>query len=299
MPVELAVHTWLDPVLDEPEVKTPNLRAEGVTAIEAGYPVFVSHPERFVASACERLRQAGVRLWAVHAPLGGEYSLSHPDGKVRRRAVEYHRFVLERAALGAASILVIHPGTGGETSEREAVLPRLLESLEELIRHAERLEVRLALENLAVHPVGADADVLRGVVKLFQSRWLGICFDTGHAHLAGSLMESLETLRDRIITFHLADNDGMQDLHLQPGYGSIQWDAFARAFRGMDFNDPVAIEARPWAGAGYRQQLREVGALLRGKLLTLKVARRPASARCCECGHLCFSAAGGTRCACP
>jgi len=61
----------------------------------------------------------------------------------------------------------------------------------------------------------------------------------------------------------------------------------------------TAIEARPWAGAGYRQQLREVGALLRGELLTLKVEKGPASARCCECGHLCFSAVGGTRCACP
>ena len=50
----------------------------------------------------------------------------------------------------------------------------------------------------------------------------------------------------------------------------------------------TAIEARPWARAGYRQQLQEVGALLRGELLTLKMGTRPVSARCCQCGHLCF-----------
>jgi len=60
-----------------------------------------------------------------------------------------------------------------------------------------------------------------------------------------------------------------------------------------------AIEARPWAGAGHRQKLRELGALLRGELLTLKVGRRPARARRCECGHLFFSAVRGTRCAFP
>jgi len=61
----------------------------------------------------------------------------------------------------------------------------------------------------------------------------------------------------------------------------------------------TGIEARPWAGAGYRQQLREVGALLRDALLTLKAGESPPERAAANAGISCFSAVGGTRCACP
>ena len=52
----------------------------------------------------------------------------------------------------------------------------------------------------------------------------------------------MEVLKDLIITFHLADNDGTRDMHLQPPYGTIPWDDFLSVFRTMDFPCPCRRE---------------------------------------------------------
>ncbi|RPJ35157.1 MAG: sugar phosphate isomerase/epimerase, partial [Planctomycetaceae bacterium] len=280
MPVEIGVHTWLEPVFPEPEVKIPELVAQGVTAIEDGYPFFVTYPVRTVEQNCRLLSEAKIKLWSVHAPFGDEFSLCHSDKAVRCSAVEYHKFVLARAALGGAPVVVIHPGNGVQPDRSEEAVPLLLDSLDELLPVAQQLRIRLALENLPFHCLGSDARALRRVVDTMDSEWLGVCFDTGHAHVAGGLMQSMEILKDKIITFHLADNDGTRDLHLQPGHGSIPWDDFLGLFSTMDFRDPVVVEARPWGGDGYAQQIKEVTALLAGRLLTLNVNQRTVKAHC-------------------
>jgi hypothetical protein len=77
--LEIAASTWGVPVLANPEEWIPQLRAEGVTAIEDGYPFFVTYPESMVEENARRLREAGIRIWSVHAPFGGPHSLSHLD----------------------------------------------------------------------------------------------------------------------------------------------------------------------------------------------------------------------------
>ena len=298
-PPEIAVHTWLEPVLGGPGEKISRIKAAGVTAIEAGYPVFVSQPEKVVASNCRFLQDAGIRLWAVHAPFGEAFDLSDPHDAARRRAVEYHKFVLSRVALGNGSLMVIHPGSGGPSVDGNLAFTLLMASLEELVPTAEQLRVQLAIENLAYHTLGSDEVMLRRVVEEIDSPWLGVCFDTGHAHLAAGVMRTLEVLRDLIITFHLADNDGTRDLHLQPPYGTIPWKEFSAVFWEMGFDKPVVVEARPWGEAGYAQQIREVGAVLEGGLLTLDVAGRSVRAQCLQCGHYCFGDPDDPWCACP
>ena len=106
--MEIAVHTWGVPVLANPEEAVTLLKAEGVTAVEDGYHFFVTYPESMVAENARLLRSAGIRVWSVHAPFGGANSLSHLDELTRRRAVEYHKFVLERISLASllASFLI-------------------------------------------------------------------------------------------------------------------------------------------------------------------------------------------------
>jgi sugar phosphate isomerase/epimerase len=309
--LEIAAHTWGVPVLANPEESIPQLRAEGVTAIEDGYPFFVTYPESVVEENARRYREAGIRIWSVHAPFGGTYSLSHPDDDVRRRAVEYHKFVLTRVALagapGAAPMVVLHPSNGGlQVEEIPRLIPGLLHSLEDLLPVAEGLGVRLGLENMLPRHVGSDFEELRQIVEEIGSPWLRVCFDSGHAHVAGGVQEGLETLKDLVATFHLADNDGTRDMHLQPPYGTIPWEDFRTVFRTMDFQSPIVVETKPWQDDGYGQLCREVSALLEGNLLTVPVpgaigANGAATGRvqCLRCGHLRFGSAEHNWCACP
>lgn len=296
--MEIAVHTWDAPVLPRPEETIPQLKAEGVTAIEAGYRFFVTYPESTVERNARLFRQAGIRIWSVHAPFGGAHNLSHLDEPTRRRAVEYHKYVLERIALAGASIAIIHPGAGAEEKEIPRMIPLLLDSLEELLPVAERLGVRLGLENMLPHHPGSDFQELRQVVEEMDSEWLGVCFDIGHAHVAGGVEEGMEVLEDLIVTFHLADNDSTRDMHLQPPYGTISWDDFLSVFQTMDFQSPVVVEARPWQGDGYGQLIREVTALLEGKLLKVDMGGTPSTVQCLHCRHLRFGRVGDSWCAC-
>ncbi|MEA3344904.1 MAG: sugar phosphate isomerase/epimerase family protein [Chloroflexota bacterium] len=296
--MEIAVHPWGVPVLSKPEEMVPQLKAEGVTAIEDGYHFFITYPESTVERNAQLLRQAGIRIWSVHAPFGEDYNLSHPDEATRRRAVEYHKYVLERVALAGASVVVIHPGSHAKDEEVPRRIPLLLDSLEELIPVAERVEIRLALENMLPHHPGSDFRELRRVVEEMGSEWLGVCFDTGHAHVAGGVKEGMEVLSDLIINFHLADNDSIRDLHLQPPYGTISWDDFLEVFRSMTFSSPIVVEARPWQGDGYDQLRREVAALLEGKLLKVDVNGTEGKVLCLRCGHLRFGTVEDNWCAC-
>ena len=290
--------------LSDPDERVPLLQAQGVTTLEMNYRMLVTYPQSVVERGIRRLHQAGIRVWSVHAPYGGDYQLSHPDEFTRCRAVEYDKYVLERIAWTGASVAVIHPGNDRGPEEDPQVLSRLLDSLEGLLPTAERWGVRLALENMtppqysAGWKVGSDFRELRQVVEKLQSEWLGVCFDTGHAHMSGSIKEGVEILKDLIIHFHLADNDGARDLHLQPPYGTLSWDDFLSVFQTMDFQDPVVVEAKPWQGDGYGQLCREVGALLEGKLLKINVNNVPTKVQCLRCGHMCFGTAEDNWCAC-
>jgi len=184
------------------------------------------------------------------------------------------------------------------------MLSRLLESLEDLLPVAERWGVQLGLENMLPHHPGSDFQELRQVVEDMSSPWLGVCFDTGHAHVAGSVQEGMEVLMDFITTFHLADNDSTRDMHLQPPYGTIPWDRFRTLFGAMRFRGPLVVEAKPWQGDGYHQLCKEVSALLEGRLLTVPIPwthhadGAAARVQCLQCGHLRFGTAEDSWCAC-
>jgi sugar phosphate isomerase/epimerase len=147
--------------------------------------------------------------------------------------------------------------------------------------------------------VGCDSTTVRGLVDDFDSPYLGVCFDTGHAHVSDEGVDAaFAILRDRIITFHLADNDGHRDQHSQPPYGTIDWPSFVRAFRSMDFADPVTVEAPPWNRATPSVLLREARALFAGDLLITPLGNRQIRAICQQCGHYLFGTPQDPFCAC-
>ena len=122
-------------VLTRPEQLIPQLKAAGITAIEAAYQFFVTHSEAVVERNTQLFRQAGIQIWSVHAPYGrATGNMSDLDEPSRRSAVEYHKHVLERIALAATSVYVVHPGTFAKEEEVPQMLRVLSDSLEELLR---------------------------------------------------------------------------------------------------------------------------------------------------------------------
>jgi sugar phosphate isomerase/epimerase len=300
--MQFAISRWnLDP---SPEAVAA-LQADGVTAAEFGPPFLLQEDESAFRDTVARYHAAGIRFYATHAPFDAPAELSQLDEDGRKNALAIHLQSLSRAALAEIDCLVIHPGRGGCPEEE---LPRrseqLTASLETLVPAAERAGVRLALENmLPVHVGTLSADV-RAYIEHFDSPYLGICFDTGHAHVADArgfaegAPAAFAALRDKVIAFHLADNSGAKDHHLQPPYGSIDWETLVPAIQAMNYPFPATVEAPPWNESTPGQLLREIRALFAGQWTTYEHGGRPTHARCAACQHDLFGPPAAPWCAC-
>ena len=306
MEVAWSTNDFPNQVLSRPDELIPRLKAAGITAIEAAHQFFVTHSEAVVEKHAQLFRQAGIQIWSVHAPFGrATGDMSVLDESSRRRAVEYHKYVLERIALAGTSVYVVHPGGFAREEDVPQMLRALLGSLEELLPVAERTGVRLALENILPRSPGSECQEVRDVVEKIGSKWLGVCYDSGHAHVAGQAKEGMEILKDFIITFHLEDTDGIRDMHFQPGYGTVPWDDLGSILRTMDFESPIVVEALPWQadpvpwqGDKLGQMRREVTALLQGELMKVDINGTPSNVQCLRCGHLRYGTVEDNWCAC-
>ncbi|MCS7224211.1 MAG: sugar phosphate isomerase/epimerase [Armatimonadetes bacterium] len=285
--------SYLDP--ERLQEQLTEWSSAGFGAIETDYPPLLENPIRVLESWSSVIRDAGITVWSVHAPYGGAYNLSHPDKRQRRRAVEIHKVVLERSHILGAQVLVIHPSA--DSSHKSSAPSLLNESLEELLPLAQDLKIVLAVENMLPDSWGENPAELSRLIAGFLSPWIRLCFDTGHAHIAGNATLWLETVLESVATYHLADNEGTHDLHLQPGYGTVPWHQLAPLLQEASF--PLIIEAIPWGKRPLKRVREEVEALLTGRVATTAIAGTQGYIKCRSCGSLLIEAEPGAfSCSC-
>src|SRR5690606_9523260 len=146
------------------------------------------------------IRQAGVRLHSVHAPIveflrgttwGPPISTGASGATARTRAIDACRQALDIAGTVPFAFLVLHLGvpdayaTGGD-NHRESVL----RSIDALRAAADGTGVRLALE---VIPNGlSTASALVRLIEEHELPDVGICLDVGHAQLQGDVSDAIE-----------------------------------------------------------------------------------------------------------
>jgi len=300
--MRIAVHVGesnLDEILNE-------MVENEVEAFECGPRFFNDSDERKIRDTARALRENGIRIWSVHAPFGESCNLSSLNPEERSKAIDAHKTLLRKVALAEAELVVVHPGVGEEDETKCASMLKLVpESIYDMLPVAEEVGVKIAVENMLPKHPGSSASEIKWIVESFNSPYVGVCFDSGHAHVNGEALEALRLLGPLIITFHLHDNDGTRDMHLQPPYGTLDWDGFSKILGQMDFNDPIVIEAAPWQGAGMRWLQKEVRSLFEFGLPDLRSSfdcgddgGERISLRCRRCGHYLFRGEDGLFCRC-
>ena len=128
----------------------------------------------------------------------------------------------------------------------------LADSLEILLPEAEKCGVIIALENQWT-PLNHSSILLK-VMEDFRSEHLGLCYDTGHGHLAEQGMRFPETtvvpaiwndlgvpvkweedlvgkFSPWLVNCHVHDNRGSRDEHLPPGEGTVDWARMKKVLR--------------------------------------------------------------------
>jgi len=164
---------------------------------------------------------------SVHAPLGSDIDVSHPDKDVRKYSVHLFKQTINACTEIGCSILIVHLCSKFPDDEFDSRMIAARESLEDIIPYACNKNIALAVENL-IKP--NTFQLFEHVLAEQDADNVGVCLDTSHANIAGNLYSILGKYANRIIAVHISDNKGLLDDHMLPFEGVIDWDKFIKHF---------------------------------------------------------------------
>jgi sugar phosphate isomerase/epimerase len=202
-----------------------------------------------VKEIAEWFRGSGIPLNSVHSPLYADYewgragappiNVASTDRAARIEAMDEIKRALEIAEQIPFRFLVQHLGTPNEYFD-EKKFEAAMTSIEHLRAFAKPLGVRILLENIPNELSTPDrlVEMIRGAH--FDD--VGVCFDFGHAHMAGSVSEGFEILRKYICSTHVHDNNKDKDSHLWPGEGTIDWKEAMELMRSAPQTPALLLE---------------------------------------------------------
>ena len=202
-----------------------------------------------VVEIAQWFKAGTVKLHSVHSPMYSSYewgrrdsepiNIANPERKGRIDAMDEIKRALEIAEHVPFRFLVQHVGVGGESAD-ERKFDAAMSSIEHLRAFAKPLGVRLLLENIPNDL--STPDKLLELLHVAHFDDLGICFDTGHAHIVSNVAAAFETLKGRIQSTHVHDNNGDRDAHLWPGDGNIDWPHTMEMLRSAPNTPPLLLE---------------------------------------------------------
>ena len=242
------------------------IAAHGFESVE----LFANRPHLAYESAAaiqtlqEALQDTGLRVHALHAPIAGAlqggqwtapYSIAAGKEPARGHAVSEVLASLDMARRVGAGTLVVHLGVpdGQRPSPDDNSEAAARRSIEELHAAAEIAGVRLALEVMP-NRLSAAERLVAWIEEDLELADVGICLDFGHAHLAGDVVDAVETVSGHLLTTHVHDNHGRADEHLLPFEGGIPWEAVLMAVQKVGYDGPLVFEL---AGSSAPRQVLE------------------------------------------
>ncbi len=216
---------------------------------------------------CRELADSlGLTFTQAHAyfPLGKNLG---PDG---REVDGAHGEEMMRRSVLAAEILgakwmVVHPFTIWEESGY-SLHKSYQYNREYYYRWAEEFgahHLNLAIENMSLTGgkprYGVTPEELLDLTEGIGLPNVGICVDTGHAHLSGlNVADFLRGVGDHLHATHIADNHRNADEHFAPFNGTIDWKPVMKALRDIGYQDDFAFEIHHLTSAYPREVQQEL-----------------------------------------
>ena len=174
----------------------------------------------YIAELAALRERCGVSYIQAHAPYPQRYG--EMSGEERKASEDAILRSMEYAAALSIPHIVVHP-VPGTVKENIGYFTSLLER--------QRTPLKIAVENMETGNEIWSADDLIPIAEAL-SPMAGICLDTGHAHIMGEDIPAfIEKTEKYLIGLHIADNNGREDQHLLPGFGTIEWESVMKALK--------------------------------------------------------------------
>lgn len=203
------------------------------------------HDTEGVKRAAARIEELGLETYSFHAPFADHIDITAPDPQVRDAAQKELLKAADAAAILKVRYFVVHPGPENATLPEHERFWRLQNSvgvLNRVFQHCRRLGVGLVLENMLPHLFAGRIRDLLWILGAMDSCEVGVCLDTGHAHLGEDLPSVVHKLSGHLWMVHASDNQREFDDHLPPGDGKINWAALLTHLNRLHFNGTFIME---------------------------------------------------------
>jgi sugar phosphate isomerase/epimerase len=196
-------------------------------------------------------RDAELKVHSLHSPMYNDdvwgrsgpssiLTLTEPVKSKRLDIVDEIKRALEIAETVPFRYLIQHLGVAWEEYD-ERKIDYAFSALEEINLFARQRGVEVLLENTPNELSSAERLLMFLDVTHLH---LNVCFDVGHAHMRGSIENEYRLLKPRIRSTHVHDNNGVDDSHLFPGKGSVDWVRTMDLLRSGDGQYPLLLELR-------------------------------------------------------
>ena len=188
--------------------------------------------------------ELGLDFHSLHAPGSRADSLWENTSTTEAHLLEL-RLCLQDCIDHHIPVMVMHATA---SFDYPATTEIGLRNFESLLRMAEGTATKIAIENL-------QCEEFHGaLLKRFKGHPnFGFCWNTGH-EVAYLLKDQMAQFGDQIIYTHFHDNlgtkdfngelTGLDDLHLLPFDGIIDWHSVASALAASPYNGPLTFEVK-------------------------------------------------------
>ena len=205
---------------------------------KAGHPFLSDHYIDWAREIKAYGDAKGVSFYQCHGVGAPEDLYKNPDD-ICYRAIDVAKIL-------GIKWIVMHPQEiKGKTEEiyDDFYVSENIKWFTPYVLRAKEAGVGVAIENLP----WANCNRAKPLVQIVEglgTENVGVCWDTGHAHINGTPPDELRIIGDHLVTLHIHDNHGNgHDDHLIPFYGSYDWNGFMNVLREIGYKGEFVLEA--------------------------------------------------------
>ena len=236
----------------------PRIKKAGYDAIDFdlyNYYDNIMHPNHasWARGVSVAAADAGIIIGQAHAQIGNVANINLPY----EPPVEIYYKNIEVCGIMGCKELVFHPLTATtiiEADEYDKLMNYNVRWFQELIEPAKTHDVRICIENAVdirqhtmTTPFTNASDIMTLADRIGEPT-IGICLDTGHAHITSQdIADMIQMFDKRLRVLHLHDNFGMitpihPDQHLFPGAGTIDFSNVFSTLKEINFCGTINLE---------------------------------------------------------
>jgi len=199
-----------------------------------------------VRKAADLIQRLGMEPYSFHAPFGKEIDISSPDDSKRQRSRQHVLAAAQAAAILKVRYFVFHAGPEEALNcppkERLQRMELAAYAVGEIADHCRRMQIGFVIENMLGHLFLGRIEDMLWIFGAANTVGVGACLDTGHAYLSGSLHQVMHKLSGHLKVIHANDNMGIEDDHLPPGQGKIDWHDTLQKLENIGFSGGFILE---------------------------------------------------------